>query len=98
MKIYLLNIKTYDYTDDTENEYVEIFSNFERAKKYGLEFLNKELQLYCKYLDCSIDEALESEKIDYDFRIVEEDLEYDGNVEENSPIDVLRKILSLKIK
>ena len=41
MKTYLLNVKTYNYTDEMEDEYIEVFNNFERAKNYGLEFLNR---------------------------------------------------------
>ena len=57
MKTYLLNVKTYDYIDETEDEYIEVFSNFERAKNYGLEFFNKELQFYCKYINRTIKQA-----------------------------------------
>ncbi len=79
MKTYLLEVKTYDYTDETDDEYIEIFSTFERAKSYGLEFLNHELESYCKYINKSIKQALKEEKVDYDFRITEEDIDYAEN-------------------
>ena len=76
MKTYLLEVKTYNSIDKTEEEYIEIFSTFERAKSYGLEFLDQELESYCKYLNKSVQQALKEEKIDYDFRIIEEDINY----------------------
>ena len=95
MKTYLLNVKVYDYTDETEDEYIEVFSNFERAKKYGLEFLNKKLQFYCKYINKSVKQALKEEKIDYDFRIIEEDLEYAEKF--NQKLDILEEIEELLV-
>ncbi len=79
MKTYLLQIKTYDYSDETDDEYIEIFNTFERAKSYGLEFLTHELESYCKDINKSIKQALKEYKIDYDFRITEEDIEYAEN-------------------
>ena len=77
MKTYLLNAKTYNYLDKViEEDYVEIFSNFERAKEYGLEFINKTLDFYCKNKNKSIKQCLKDENIAIDFRITEEDIEY----------------------
>ena len=79
MKTYLLEVKTYNSIDKTEEEYIEIFNTFERAKSYGLEFLDQELESYCKYLNKPIQQALKEEKIDYDFKIIEEDINYAEN-------------------
>jgi len=77
MKTYLLKVKTYNYLDRvTEDDYVEIFSNFERAKEYGLEFINKTLDFYCKNKNKPIKQCLKDENIAIDFRIIEEDIEY----------------------
>ncbi len=95
MKTYLLNVKTYDYTDETEDEYIEVFNNFERAKNYGLEFLNKKLEFYCKYINRSIKQALKEEKIDYDFRVIEEDIEYAEKF--NQKLNFLEEIEELLI-
>ena len=76
MKTYLLQVESYDYIDELDDDYVEVFSTYKRAKKYGLEFLNKKLESYCEYINKSIKQALKEDKIDYDFRIIEEDLEY----------------------
>ena len=95
MKIYLLQVKTYDYIDETEDEYIEIFRTFERAKCYGLEFLNQKLESYCKDLNKSIKQALKEEKIDYDFKIIEEDIEYAEDF--NRALDICEEIEELLI-
>ena len=95
MKTYLLDVKTYDCIDKTENEYIEVFKNFERARNYGLEFLNKELEFYCKDINKSIKQALREEKIDYIFRITEEDIEYAENF--NQKLEVFEEIEKLLI-
>lgn len=77
MKIYLLSTKVYNYAkDELEDEYSEVFSSFERAKEYGLEFVNKNLSYYCKNKNKSIEQCIKDEKVDFDFRIIEEDIEY----------------------
>ena len=61
MKTYLLIVKVYDYeteTDIDEDEYTEIFSNFEKAKEYGLNFINQKLNLYCKDKNKSINQCI----------------------------------------
>lgn len=95
MKTYLLDVKTYDCIDKTENEYIEVFKNFEKARNYGLEFLNKELEFYCKDINKSIKQALREEKIDYIFRITEEDIEYAENF--NQKLEVFEEIEKLLI-
>ncbi len=79
MKTYLLIVKVYDYeteTDIDEDEYTEIFSNFEKAKEYGLNFINQKLNLYCKDKNKSINQCIKDKLVDYDFKIIEEDIEY----------------------
>ena len=78
-----------------ENEYIEVFKNFEKARNYGLEFLNKELEFYCKDINKSIKQALREEKIDYIFRITEEDIEYAENF--NQKLEVFEEIEKLLI-
>lgn len=75
MKIYLLNVKVYNYKETVaEDEYIEVFSNFERAKEYGLNFIKRQLDFYCR--NKSITQSIKDENVDFDFRIIEEDIEY----------------------
>lgn len=78
MKPYLLIVKTYNHMEEDgyEEELIEMFSSFDRAKEFGLEFLKKNLGYYCKDTNKSIKQYLEDEQIDFDFRIIEEDIEY----------------------
>lgn len=95
MKTYLLQVKTYDYINETENEYIEIFNTFKRAKRYGLEFLVENLELYAKDINKSIRQAIKEEKIDYDFRIIEEDIDYAEDF--NQTLDICEEIEELLI-
>ncbi len=76
MKTYLLQVYIYDYFDDSDDEYIEVFNTYDKAKSYGLEFLEEGLKSSCENMKKSIKQALRERKIDYDFSITEEDLEY----------------------
>lgn len=77
MKTYLLIIKTYNHIlDDYEDELIEMFSSFDRAKEFGLKFIKKQLNYYCIKTNKSIKQCLKDGKIDFYFSITEEDIEY----------------------
>lgn len=75
MKIYLLKEEVYK-NGELQDEYVEVFSSFERAKEFGLERITKELSRSSKEERKSIEQCIEEEILDYTFYITEEDLEY----------------------
>ena len=98
MKTYLLIAKVYDYgteTDIDEDEYTEIFSNFKRAKEYGLNFINKTLNFYCKDRNKSVSQCIKDKLVDYDFRIIEEDIEYAEKFDK--ALEILEEIEELLI-
>ena len=96
MKIYLLDVKTYEYLEQVyEEQYAEVFSNFERARDYGIEFIKKQFKNYCKDNNKSIEQGIKNENIDIDFRIVEEDIEYAEKF--NKTIDLFDNIENLLI-
>ena len=96
MKTYLLLAKVYNYgTDIIEDEFKEMFSDFKRAKEYGLLFIIKKLSSYCKYSNKSLKQCIKDNLIDYDFRIVEEDIEYAEKFDKK--IDILEEIENLLI-
>jgi len=53
-----------------------MFREFERAKEYGIERIQREFGLWCKEEKMSIQKCIQEEILDYTFTILEEDLEY----------------------
>ncbi len=96
MKTYLLLAKVYAYREDViEDEYEEVFSNFERAKEFGLNFITKKLYSFCKDKNQSVNQCIKDELVDYDFRVIEEDIEYAEKFDKT--LDIFEEIEELLI-
>ena len=99
MKLFLLNVQLYDYSDwglDTD-VISSIYSSFEKAKEGGLSELKRKFVEAEGLLEESYKLLLEKEKIDYSFTItVIDDLEYAENFDVNYDLFNMEEYLKLE--
>lgn len=94
MYTYLLIVNVSGNIEDGEEDKIDIYSSYEKAKEEGLKFLTRKLNCYSSEVNKTIADCIKEGALYYEFKIIEKDVSYAEKFDKKIEIfDKIEKLL-----